>query len=213
MSKTINTLLMIVIASFVTGTLLYPYMPDIMASHRGIQGQVDGYMPKFWALFLMPLISTGLLALFIYVPRIDPLKKNIEKFRKYYDNFIKIIFIFLYYLYSLTLIWNLGITYNIITALLPAFTTLFYYTGIMIENAKQNWFIGIRTPWTLSNEKVWNKTHKLGGKLFKIASVIILLGLVLNDYAFIILLVTVLTATIYIIVYSYTEYRKIINHE
>jgi len=56
--------------------------------------------------------------------------------------------------------------------MVPALGILFYYCGILIENAKRNWFIGIRTPWTLSNEKVWERTHKIGGKLFKIAGLI-----------------------------------------
>ena len=59
-------------------------MPSEMPSHWNIEGEVDAYMSKFWALFLMPIISVGLLILFMLIPKIDPLKKNFAKFKKYY---------------------------------------------------------------------------------------------------------------------------------
>lgn len=92
--------------------------------------------------------------------------------------------------------------------LAPAFGMLFYCCGILTENAKRNWFIGIRTPWTLSNEKVWEKTHKIGGKLFKIAGVIALLGIAFQSYALFFILVPVILVATYTTVYSYIEYQK-----
>ena len=111
------------------------------------------------------------------IPKIDPLKENIAKFRPYFDLFILLLFGFLFYLYLLTIAWNLGYRFNIIQLMAPAFGLLIYYAGVLIENSKQNWFIGIRTPWTLSSEKVWNKTNRQAGKLFKAAGVLSLLVL------------------------------------
>ena len=88
MRKTELFILIFVIVSFIIGIYLYPKMPEQMASHWNAQGNVDDYMPKFWGVFLMPFVFAGLALLFIVIPRIDPLKKNIEKFRKYYDGFI-----------------------------------------------------------------------------------------------------------------------------
>ncbi len=183
-------------------------MSEKMASHWNIQGEVNGYMSKFWGLFLMPIISIGLLILFILIPKIDPLKANINKFRKYFDGFIVLIMIFLFYIYLLTLFWNLGFRFDMGRLMVPALGILFYYCGILVENAKRNWFIGIRTPWTLSNEKVWEKTHKIGGKLFKIAGLIALLGIFFPNYAFYFILVPVLLVAVYTIAYSYFEYQK-----
>ncbi|HYA86765.1 MAG TPA: DUF1648 domain-containing protein, partial [Nitrospirota bacterium] len=70
----------IVIISFVVGIYIYPQLPDTIASHWNAQGQVNGYISKFWGLFLFPIISVGLVLLFVAIPRIDPLKANIEKF-------------------------------------------------------------------------------------------------------------------------------------
>jgi len=198
----------IILISFLLGIYLYPSMPEQMASHWNAQGEVDDYMSKFWALFLMPLMSLGLLLLFLVIPKIDPLKQNIEKFRKYFDGFIVLMLGFLFYVYLLTIFWNLELRFSMTLLMIPAMAALFYYCGILVENAKRNWFIGIRTPWTLSNEKVWEKTHKLGGKLFKAAAIIILFGIVLKGYALLFILVPVIFVSFYLIVYSYVEYQK-----
>jgi len=161
MRKSELIIVVIILLSFAVGIHYYPQMPDRIASHWNAQGQVDGYMSKFWGLFLMPIISVGLLLLFILIPRIDPLKSNIQQFRKYFDGFVVLIMVFLFYLYLLTIFWNSGNRFNMIAFLSPAFAILFYYSGILIENTKRNWFIGIRTPWTLSSDRVWDKTHKL----------------------------------------------------
>jgi len=142
-----------------------------MASHWNARGEVDGYTSKFWGLFLMPLILVGLGALFIAIPRIDPLKANIEKFRGYYDGLIIIFVIFMLAIHAQGILWNLGIEINPNVIFPICLGPVFFYTGVLCENAKRNWFIGIRTPWTLSSERVWDKTHKIGGRLFKIAGI------------------------------------------
>ncbi len=208
MRKSEIIVLGIILLSFAIGIYFYPQMPERVASHWNAQGQVDGYMSKFWGIFLMPFVSLGLLLLFILIPKIDPLKKNIEKFRKYFDGFIVLIIVFLFYIYLLTISWNIGIRFDMGQFLIPALGILFYYAGILVENAKRNWFIGIRTPWTLSSEKVWDKTHKIGGKLFKIAGIIALLGILFQKYALFFVLVPIISVAIYTIVYSYFEYQK-----
>ena len=186
-------------------------MPDRIASHWNERGQVDGYMAKPWGLFSLPLVSVGLLALFLVIPRIDPLKVNIEKFRDHYDRFIVLLIAFLLYVHILILAWNLGLRFNLLQFLIPAFTFLFYYAGVLVENAKRNWFVGIRTPWTLSDERVWDKTHRIGGRLFKIVGITALLGIFYTDYAIFFLIIPVLGVTIFLIVYSYLEYQKVVR--
>ncbi len=197
-----------IILAFAVGVYFYPQMPDKMASHWNFYGQVDDYMPKFGGLFLMPVISLAMFLMFLAIPRIDPLKANIDKFRKYFDIFIVLIILFLFYIYLLSIAWNLGFEFNMIRFLAPAFGFLFYYAGILVENAKRNWFIGIKTPWTLSSDKVWDKTHQLGGKLFKISGIIAFLGIIFPSYAILLVLAPVLLFTVYTVLYSYLEYRK-----
>ena len=198
----------IIFLSFVIGILMYPQMPEQMASHWNIAGEVDGYMPRFWGLFLMPIVSVAVLIIFVVMPMIDPMRKNIDKFRSSFDMFIIFILAFLFYLYVITLLWNTGMRFNLMQPLAPAFGVLFFVCGMLIENAKRNWSIGIRTPWTMSDEKVWTKTHKLGGKLFKGIGLIAFLGLFFPAYAIFFIMLPVILIAIFSVVYSYIEYSK-----
>jgi len=198
----------IILFSFIVSIYIYPQMPEKMASHWNAQGQADGYMSKFWGLFLIPITLVGLALLFTAIPRIDPLKANIEKFRKYYDGLVVLFFIYMLSIQFHVILWNLGIKISPNIIMPISIGILFFYIGVLCENAKRNWFIGIRTPWTLSNEKVWEKTHKIGGKLFKIAGVIAFIGVFFQNYALFFILVPEFLAVAYTIIYSYFEYQK-----
>lgn len=208
MKKTEIIIFAIALFSFIVGIYFYPQMPEEIASHWNAQGQADGYMSKFWGLFLMPIIIFGLDLLFVAILKTDPLKENIEKSRKYYDGFIILFSVFMLFIYLWTIMWNTGIKINP-NAIFPiGFGILFYYLGILCENVKRNWFIGIKTPWTLSSDKVWEKTHKVGGKLFKIAGIIAFAGALFQNYAFLFILVPAIFVAVYTIFYSYFEYKK-----
>ena len=153
--------LIIILASFLISIYFYPQMPDKLASHWNAQGEVNGYLSKGIGLFLMPVISIILLAVFVIVPKIDPLRANIEKFREYFDTFVLGIVIFMFYIYMLTIMWNLGVTFNMTLLIIPPIGLIFFCAGVLAENSEMNWFIGIRTPWTLSDERVWKKTNRL----------------------------------------------------
>jgi uncharacterized membrane protein len=179
-----------------------------MASHWNAVGQVNGYMSRFWGVFLMPIITFVMFIIFLLVPRIDPKKENIEKFRASFDDFILVIFLFFFYIYGLTLWWNLGGWFDMGRYMVPAFAVLFYCVGVLVSNAKMNFTIGIRTPWTLSSESVWDKTHVFGGKLFKAAGILSLIGLLFPVAAIWFVLVGALCAALIPIVYSYILYRR-----
>jgi len=93
-------------------------------------------------------------------------------------------------------------------ALIPALGFLFFYIGMIMKHLKRNWFIGIRTPWTISSDKVWDKTHKLGGILFRISGVITIFGIFFKNYLLWFVLAPLLVSAVWLIVYSYLEYRK-----
>lgn len=202
---------LIVAASYVVAILIYPYLPDLSATHWNARGDVNGYMPKFWAAFILPMICTVILALLLIFPRIDPKKENIEKFRKYFDFFIVVIFLFFLYTQALMLWANLGGNFDMSRAIIPALAVIFYAVGVLIGKAKMNYSIGIRTPWTLSNEVVWSKTHRLGSAFFKAAGILCLLGIFLSNLAFYIIIGCVILSVLVLFVYSYIEYRKQIN--
>jgi uncharacterized membrane protein len=208
MSKIEKASLFLIGLSFGAAIYFYPQMPEMMASHWNAAGEVDGYMPKALALFLMPAMALIFFGLFLIIPRIDPLKANIGKFRRYFDIFILLFEIFFLYVYFLTIAWSFGWRFDMTAAMMPAMALLFYYLGVLIEKAERNFFIGIRTPWTLSSDNVWKKTHARGGKLFKGAAALTLLAAFIPDYAIYFMLVPIVGVSIYLIIYSYLEFTR-----
>lgn len=203
------TAVALVVVSFVLSAYYYPRMPDQIASHWNASGNVDGTMPKLWGLFLLPTMTAGLLVLFAAIPRIDPLRENIADFREYYDLFVLLFVAFMLYVHVLTILWNLGYRFDFTMVLSPAIGVLFYFIGTLMSRVEPNWFVGVRTPWTLSNDDVWKKTHMRAGPLFKIAGVIAVLGVLVPDYAIFLVVVPVLLVSIYLVAYSYVEYRRV----
>src|SRR5512134_3780035 len=131
-TTTIVVLTMIAVATL-AGLLLWNRLPDQMASHWNINDQVDGYMPKFWGVFMLPLITLGMFVLFLVVPSIDPMKANIAQFREAFNLFIVLITGFMLYLYGLTLAWSLGYNnFRMSGAMLPAIGLLFIFIGFMM---------------------------------------------------------------------------------
>jgi uncharacterized membrane protein len=208
-TTTIVVLIMIAAATL-AGLLLWNRLPDQMASHWNINDQVDGYMPKFWGVFLLPLITLGLLGLFLAVPALDPLKANIAQFREAFNLFIVLMVAFMLYIYGLSLAWSLGYTgFKMSGALLPAIGLLFIFIGFMLRKAKRNFFIGIRTPWTLSSDTVWNETHRIGAVLFMISGALAFLGgLFGGNTAFWMMFAPIIGSTIFLLVYSYVLYQR-----
>src|SRR5512134_1850714 len=142
-TTTIVVLTMIAVATL-AGLLLWNRLPDQMTSHWNINDQVDGYMPKFWGVFLLPLITLGIFVLLLVVPSMDPLKANIAQFREAFNLFIVLMVAFMLYIYGLSIAWSLGYTgFKMSGAMLPAIGLLFIFIGFMLRKAKRNFFIGI----------------------------------------------------------------------
>jgi len=208
MKTTKIIMIVLIILTIVAGIIVYPAYPDKVASHWNSKGQVDGYMSKFWGLALMPIVMIACFLLFLFLPKIDPFKKNVKKFENYYDLTILFIVLFLLYIYILTMIYNLGVAFNMSYAVIIGIAILFFFIGLILPKCKRNWFMGIRNPWTLSSDKVWAKTHKVSGLLFKVLAIIVLLTLFIPDYSITIFLGLLLIAIVYVFIYSYLEYKK-----
>lgn len=200
---------MIVIA-IMAGVFLWNQLPEQMASHWNANDEVDGTMPKFWGVFLMPIVTLGMFALFIFIPNMDPLKANIVEFRETFNLFIVFFVMFMLYVHTLTLIWSLGYNnFKMSTALLPIIGLMFIFIGYMLRKARRNFFIGIRTPWTLSSDTVWSKTHQLGSILFMLSGVFAMIGGFFGGMlAFWLMFVPLIGSTLFLVAYSYVLYRN-----
>lgn len=207
---TILLTLALVLVALLGGALLWDHLPDPMASHWNAQDQVDGYISRFWGVTLMPLLALGMLGLFLLIPVIDPLKANIATFRPLYNLFIFLFTLFLLYLHTLTLLWNLGYqSFRMSMALLPALGLFFAFIGYLLRHARRNWFIGIRTPWTLSSDTVWEQTHRLGSNLFIAIGLLMLVSaFVGGEIAFWVTIVLLFVTAIFLVGYSYFLYQR-----
>ena len=198
----------ICILTFAVTLFAYPHMPDPVPSHWNAAGVVDGEMPKFWGLVLVPSLMTGFTALFAVLPRIDPLRKNYLKFRSYYEGFILALAVFFFMIQLQIILWGMGTQVSPNLTMPVMIGILFICIGFLMEHTEPNWFVGIRTPWTLSSERVWKKTHERGGMLFKLAGVVSMTGTFAGIYAWLFIIVPVIAAAAYTVVYSYVEFRR-----
>jgi uncharacterized membrane protein len=208
MKKTLIAAFALVALSFIVSLWVYPSLPASVASHWNAAGQANGYSDKLFGALFVPVLSLVLVVFFVFLPRIDPLRANYAKFQKYYDLFVLVFVAFMVYLHAITIYWNLGGAFSFTALLTPAFAALFYFIGVLMQNAKRNWFVGIRTPWTMSSDRVWDRTHAVGGKLFKACGIISLLGLVFSDAAIVFMVAPVISVAVFTFVFSYVEFKK-----
>jgi uncharacterized membrane protein len=206
-TSTIISFVLIAIA-LIVGLVLYARLPDPMPAHWNAAGEIDGYMSRFWGVFLVPLMTIVLVPLFLVIPHIDPLKANIAKFRGVFNRFIVIFVAYMLFIYALTLAAALGVQFNMTVMLLPVVGLLFIGVGYMMGKAKRNFFIGIRTPWTLSSETVWDETHKLGAKMFMFGGAITIVSAFLGETGFWLMMIAIMVAAFVPIVYSYILWRR-----
>lgn len=189
--------------------LLYGMLPEQVPTHWNIDGSIT-YSGKS-SIWMLAGLSPVMAILFVVLPKIDPRKKNYEKFRGYYDVFVVVMLLFLLVMDGIILsesIWPGRISVGRVVIL--GVGILFVFLGNIMPKIKNNFFMGLRTPWTLSDPDVWNRTNRLGGKLFFwFGLVIALSGLLLPEFTtFVILMVGAVIISSVPAVMSYVWYRQ-----
>jgi len=203
----------LVAISFAIAIYFYPSLPEKIVTHWNAQGIPDRWGSKFTGLFTFPLFMLFILLLMLIIPRIDPLRKNIQKFLQMYYTFFFFLFLFFIFVQLQATLWNLGVKISPNIFFPIGISFLMYVTSLLLSQARRNWFVGIRTPWTISSEEVWNKTHKLGALLFKIVAIIALMGVLFPPYSIYFVLIPILSVAIFLVVYSYVLYTKLEKKE
>jgi uncharacterized membrane protein len=198
-----------IIASAILGFYFYAHFPAQVVSHWNFQGMPDRYSGKFTGAFAIPMMLAGMYLLFLILPILDPKRDRYQSFEKVYHFFKAAIILLLLGVYIASGLYNLGynVKINLVVPLLIGI--LMILIGNYLGKIKNNWFVGIRTPWTLSSENVWNKTHRMGGYMFILFGLIIIVSPFLpakwGIAAFIAGVILVVFDTI---VYSYLIYKK-----
>jgi uncharacterized membrane protein len=196
-------------AMFLAGVLCWPYAPDHIPAHWNFQGQVDRYGGKFEGLLLLPLVALGLYGLLRVLPAFDPGKENYRTFLGAYDAIRLTVTLFLAAIYTVGVLTAFGYHVNMTTVVGLAMGVLFLVLGNVMGKIRPNWFVGVRTPWTLSSKLSWTKTHRLAGWLFILMGLFaIVWGIAQNVWVFGTMLAVDGVCAVTIMVYSYLVYRK-----
>ena len=208
MIKEIIILLMLLLPIIFMLTV-WDKLPEKLPTHWNIRGEVDSYGAKY----LFALINAAIYLIFLIIPKIDPRKKNYTIFSTSYYK-LRLIFTTFFSLLFIMILYNALYSNVDFEKIFPvAFLFLFAALGNYFGTIRSNYFVGIRTPWTLNNEEVWKKTHLFAGKLFAASGIIggiicMSLDNPAADY-FAIGLITVMV--ILPVVYSYVYYQKVEN--
>ena len=199
----------ITIIAVIAAFLVFPMLPGTVPSHWNAAGEVDATGSAWAGAFLIPLMMALVLLLFVFIPKVAVFKKNLKAFEKQYWLLALVVQVFFLLFYAITLLPNFGFDtgFSQLFALPLAF--MFIAIGLLMPSFKRNFFVGIRTPWTLSSDRVWNKTHKFGGTLFIAAGVVSLAAAFFPGQSVITIVTVVLAAALVTVVYSYMEFRKI----
>ena len=199
---------------FVLIAIFWNQLPEQVPTHWNAKGEIDDYMPKFPGIFILPIINIVLFLFLLVLPKIDP-KQNFQKFQKTYLFIILFMTSFFLILFLLTLMISLGYNLEMTQIVFFLVTIFMLILGNFMGKMRPNYFVGIRTPWTLENETVWAKTHRLGGFVWVAASFLMLVLLLFLPKAWIIyfFLVYVMLISLIPIIYSYILYTKIKKSE
>lgn len=178
--------------------------------HWNIEGKVDRWGGKFEGLFLMPLVCLGVSLLFAFLPHLEPRKLNLIRSLKVYKIFWVAILIFLFMIHIFLVRGALGSKPDIGHIVPYMICILFIILGNYMGKIRSNWFMGIRTPWTLSSELSWKKTHRIGGVLFVLTGILLLiLALAGSGKIFITGMAAIMGGVIiYLFVYSYIVWKS-----
>lgn len=199
---------LVIILPLAYAAFIWNQLPSEVPLHWNLKGEINrwGHKSELIVIVLLSAFTYGLMAI---LPAIDPKKKLQNMGGKYFQlKFILVLFmsaLSLFILYSVKR-QQLG-NPNWILALIGI---LFAVLGNYFQSIRPNYFIGIRTPWTLENELVWKKTHKQGGVLWTIGGLlIVMLSIILeNQFAFISFLTITGIISVYPVVYSYVKFRE-----
>lgn len=199
-----------IVAMFLISLLLYPSLPEVIPTHWNINGQPDEFTPKTIGAWALPVLSI-LVYLGLYVaPYFDPKRASLERSADTYILIRTATMYFFLFIHGLSLYGALQGEQSLSTAwLLVGMGILFIVLGNYMPRMKPSWIAGIRTPWTISSETVWTKTHRMGGRLFVLGGIVIALSSFLPIIWSTVVMVTALTITVLTpVLYSYWLWRQ-----
>ena len=193
---------------FVISILVYPSLPDVIPMHWNIRGEVDNYMPKSSAIWFVPTMTMILWVLFQFLPLLDPKKDKYKLFQKEWDIIQATIIGFIAYLHGVVFYIALHPSVVIFPWIFIGLGALFVLMGNYLSKIRQNYFIGIKLPWTLADEDNWNKTHRFASWCFVIVGIITLVEAYVIWYAPVVIFGGIMLASLLPTIYSFLLYKN-----
>jgi uncharacterized membrane protein len=192
----------------IVSAVAYPRLPETVPSHWNLHGQVNGWQSRGRAAFLMPVIMLVLWGVLRGLPAIDPRRANYAKFQPTYDFVIGAVLTLVALIHFAVLAVGLGAPISVHRVIPIALGVVLIAIGNQLPRARSNWWFGIRTPWTLSNERVWERTHRVGGYLMTAAGVAMIIGGLVSDFGGPIIAVCLAGFALGSTIYSYYAWRQ-----
>ncbi|MGI6567482.1 MAG: DUF1648 domain-containing protein [Firmicutes bacterium] len=202
-------LLAVLALLFLLGAYFYPKLPERVPSHWNIHGEVDGYSSRFFGAFGLPLFALGLYILMLWMPSLDPKKTNYPRFSGAYDIIRWATIGIMALTHGMVLMAGMGIKIDAGKVIQPAVSLMLILIGNQMGRFKHNYFVGIKTPWTLANEEVWRKTHRMAGPIWVVGGLMSLLATWLPPpYNFGVMMAVVVVLSVIPMVYSYRLFKE-----
>lgn len=208
MKKLLVLQVLMIAASIAMAVYYYPLLPSRMPIHWNVRGMVDNWAPKAQAVWMMPVITLLLFAGFFLVPKLDPKK---DKYRLFAGEWqiIRTAFVgFFTYMQFVTIRASLFPGTNIMPLMFVGLGALFILLGNYLSKIRQNYFLGIKVPWTLSSEDNWNKTHRYASWTFVMAGVITLAEAYFIWFAAPVIFGVIMLAAFLPVLYSFLLFKK-----
>ncbi|HVA80365.1 MAG TPA: SdpI family protein [Candidatus Binataceae bacterium] len=194
---------------FVLAAIVWNRTPDRVPIHWDAAGNVNGYGSRFEGLLLQPMIGIGVYFLMIALPRIDPGRANYANFSIAYETIRTSVIALMAAVYLVTQLAIQGSAVNLGVIIPLMVGALMIGVGNVLPKLRPNWFVGIRTPWTLSSKTAWGQTHRFGGWLFVLVGFIFMLGVLLPPILRVIVwLPTIFGLILGLYVFSFVAWRN-----
>ncbi len=197
----------LVAAILIGSAMVYPSLPEQIPTHWNVHGRIDAYGSKSWAVFLMPGLMIAMLGLSLLLPSMSPVSFKLDTFRATYGYIIVVVLGLFAYIQVAMLIAASRPGLNLGRVLIPGIFVGLALLGNVLGKVRRNYFVGVRVPWTLASERVWNETHRLAAWLLFAAgllgALIALAGYPLGA------MTTLVPALVTPILFSFVRYKQL----
>ncbi len=202
--------LFFIVLALIAGVASYSHLPEQMPSHWNLHGQVDDTLPRFWGVLIFPLIMSGLFVVNEIFIRFSPEGFRVDEFKPVVGLLINALMGFMLCVDIAQILFSLGVAVQMSKVISMGVGAVFVLIGNYMGKLRKNFFIGIRTPWTLANDEVWWRTHRLGSWLFMgLGIAAIASSFVSGGIRF--LAIGTIAVAVFLVGYSLVIYRRLLK--